>query len=179
MTLFQGSDASSLVQVKLTAMHKDPTGNKYIYIELAWIFRWTLHNSGNMSSQRPWKSPVIKRVGALRAKRKCVIPSELGEIEAVAPGPDSELNLCFHLRSFKPSQSKSASLICANLSIHLFVFSSSPGMPPHPWQQPVIRRIIQIVIWLHLRDTPWNHKQLGSAQSKQGCVNRFGKMRTV
>lgn len=35
MKLFQGSDESSLVQVKLTTMHKDLTGNKYIYIELA------------------------------------------------------------------------------------------------------------------------------------------------
>lgn len=35
MKHFQRSDESSLVQVKLTIMHKDLTGNQYIYIELA------------------------------------------------------------------------------------------------------------------------------------------------
>lgn len=55
---------------------------------------------------------VIKRVRALRAKRNCVIQSELEETQAAAAaGPDSELNTCFHLMSFKPCESKSASLI--------------------------------------------------------------------
>lgn len=154
---------SSLVQVKLTTRHKHLTGNKYIYIELAWTFKWTLHNSGNISLQRPWKSPVIERVSALRAERNCVIQSELEETQAAAPGPDSELNMCFHLMSFKPCESKSASL-CKTF-IYLFSISFI-SMSPHPWQQPVIRHIIQIVIWLHLLDTPCNHKQLGSAQSR-------------
>lgn len=165
MNLFQGIWWKFIVQVKSTTIHKDLTGNK-IYIALVWTFGWSTLQLQHLLT-KTLEVPCYKKSQCTESQKKLChsVWSRRDTSRSTGPWQWTQHVLPSHV--FQTIWIKICFFLCVyHVFISLFIFSSFSSMSPHPWQQPVIRRIIQIVIWLHLHDTPWNHKQLGSAQSR-------------